>query len=227
MQPSAQATRPSILDNLPEYQPPVALRRRPGGVLANSVFPVEAAPGANCSGDPSNCLACGDDPFGKAFCSAIEKSTSKQMVCDNCPQSRPSSSGSNCCNSSEPGCAGCSSSSLAVMTPSPPEHTDFMPTNDAWRKLKAHPNVEFADLSLLAEVVSSRSKCLGPQLVVSPAPHNPEIGRVSEGPGRGGTSSPLRLVPQEVLLECGRRRLRQVHADGVRDALRLLDAKFS
>jgi hypothetical protein len=38
---------------------------------------------------------------------------------------------------------------------------------------------------------------------------------------------PPRLVPQEVLIECGRRRIREVNADGVREALRLLDSKFA
>ena len=46
---------------------------------------------------------------------------------------------------------------------------------------------------------------------------------------RTGAPSPsLQLVPQEVLVQCGRQqRVREVHADAVRDALRLLDAKFS
>jgi hypothetical protein len=34
------------------------------------------------------------------------------------------------------------------------------------------------------------------------------------------------LVPREVLIECGKKRVTSVHADGVRDALRLLDAKL-
>ncbi|KAI0778506.1 hypothetical protein BD413DRAFT_509782 [Trametes elegans] len=43
----------------------------------------------------------------------------------------------------------------------------------------------------------------------------------------GGAASPPRLVPQEVLVKCGRQRVREVMADGVRDALRLLDARFA
>jgi hypothetical protein len=66
----------SILDNLPSYQPPVHLHRRPGGALVNSVFPVArispsksgTMPDMSCSGDPSNCPACAGDDFGKAFC---------------------------------------------------------------------------------------------------------------------------------------------------------------
>jgi hypothetical protein len=42
-----------------------------------------------------------------------------------------------------------------------------------------------------------------------------------------GSGSPPRLVPQEVLFECGRQRVREVRADAVREALHLLDAKFT
>ncbi|KDR85100.1 hypothetical protein GALMADRAFT_218179 [Galerina marginata CBS 339.88] len=238
-QSSTEAGCLSILDNLPAYQPPVALRKRTGGTLVNSVFPVKTTSDpslisdANCSGDPSNCLACGDDAFGKAFCAAIENSTSmQQSVCDTCPSKLDTDSSaprSKCCG--RPCCTVCPSSDPPAVTPSF-ETTGFMPTNAAWRKLKSHPNVEFADLSLLAEVVSSRSKCSGPQLVTSPAlqPHRDSpsaIDHILDAPRRGGHSPPPRLVPQEVLLECGRRRLRHVHTDGVREALRILDAKFS
>lgn len=43
------------------------------------------------------------------------------------------------------------------------------------------------------------------------------------GPRKG--DKPL-LVPQEQLRECGRRRIREVDAAGVNDALRILDAQF-
>ncbi|PPQ89382.1 hypothetical protein CVT25_002200 [Psilocybe cyanescens] len=234
---------PSILNNLPPYQPPVALRRRLGAVQANSVFPVQviSTPSrpldANCSGDPSNCLACGDDAFGKAFCAAIGNTTSGPTDCGSCPPQSQTSSSGICCGgkSTGLGCGNCPSTSPDDPASSLGHSADLIPTNDAWRKIKAHPNVEFADLSLLAEVVSSRSKCLGPRLVISPAPQLPPNRTVmddlsmdrSGGMRPGRTSPSLRLVPQEILLECGRRRLRQVHAEGVREALRLLDAKFS
>ncbi|KAF8167996.1 hypothetical protein B0H34DRAFT_792656 [Crassisporium funariophilum] len=226
----------SILDNLPAYHPPVPLRRRPGKALINSVFPVNVAPSyepsritdATCSGDPSNCLACADDSFGKAFCAAIEDSASRS-ACDShydSQNSRPEGS----CYKNGSACNNCPGSSSSIeSSSSPSSSTELMPTNDAWQKLKAHPNVEFADLSLLAEVVASRSKCSGPRLVIShsPEPHHP-TSRRSIGENRsGGSSPPPRLVPQEVLLECGRRNMRHVHADGVFEALRILDAKFS
>jgi len=231
----------SILDNLPAYQPPVPLRRRPGGALVNSVFPVarvsphksSTAPDTSCSGDPSNCLACGDDDFGKAFCEAIATVSSRGEVCDDCPSATGSIS-SRCCRSASgyTKCLSFSSSSDPSVTSAP-----FMPTNDAWQKIKAHPNVEFADLSLLAEVVASRSICSGPLLSVSATTDIRDssattslfsTGRILTSQRRSRNNSPPpRLVPQEVLLECGRRTPRRVHTDGVREALRLLDAKFT
>ncbi|KAF4623637.1 hypothetical protein D9613_001901 [Agrocybe pediades] len=237
--PPHQTPKPmSILDNLPAYQPPVALRKRPGKTAMNSVFPVKTMAAsekkidANCSGDPSNCLACGDDAFGKAFCAAMGYTAS--AVCDDCPSKANSSSsaGSGCCGLSGDGmpCATCPSTKNTTL--SPEEASDYMPTNAAWLKLKAHPNVEFADLTLLAEVVSSRSKCSGPQLVLASSQQDAKQNATGCGDNivdalrRDGASPPPRLVPQEILLECGRRRVRQVHADGVREALRMLDAKF-
>ena len=198
----------SILDNLPGYQPPVPLRRRSGRTLINSVFHVQPAPtsqdsgggisGATCSGDPSNCMICVDDSFGKAFCTAITTS-----ACDGCP----------------------SGSSFTSDAPVTSSSSEFIPTNDAWQKLKAHPNVDFADLSLLAGVVASRTKCAGLQFVSS-TPSTQMLGERTSGADRHGGDSPIRLVDEKILLECGRRRVRQVHMDGVQEALRLLDAKF-
>jgi hypothetical protein len=106
----------------------------------------------------------------------------------------------------------------------------------------------------LAEVVARRSKCTGSRVVISPAPGSitPERSAPMTGLSRQGESTvpdhqsvllidpheryhqkrrerspPPRLVPQEVLIECGRRRIREVNADGVREALRLLDSKFA
>jgi hypothetical protein len=106
---------------------------------------------------------------------------------------------------------------------------EMMPTNDAWQQLKAHPNVQFADLTLLAEVVARKSLCSGPELVVSSSTRltNHRTDDDIAGTHPAIDSSPPRLVPHEILLECGRKRLRQVRTDGVREALRLLDAKFA
>ncbi|KAF5377538.1 hypothetical protein D9615_005311 [Tricholomella constricta] len=253
-----------ILENLPPYQPPVPLRRRPATSNVNTIFavapPVRQTPPANCSGDPSNCMACADDAFGKAFCSAIEES---QAPCTDCPcgpdarSARDQYGRVDCCgNPSNCDCR--SSTSLytpsALASPSEGTGSETMPTNDAWRQIKAHPNVAFADLSLLAEVVARRSKCTGPRVIISPALGSVTPERTVSPPGlnavpaehesvlltdphahyrekerarsNGPPSSPS-LVPQDVLIRCGRQRVREVQTDAVRAALRLLDAKFT
>jgi hypothetical protein len=119
--------------------------------------------------------------------------------------------------------------------------------NDAWRQIKAHPNVSFADLSLLASVVASHSKCTGPRVTLSPRPEHritppppappadnetiiltdPHAQyREKEKAQLQGSTSP-QLVPQNVLAQCGQHRIREVPTFAVRDALRILDVKFS
>ncbi|KAF7347745.1 BZIP domain-containing protein [Mycena venus] len=235
------AEQTSILDNLPPYQPPVPLRLRPRTTQINTIFQVSppsqpSSTPANCSGDPSNCPACADDSFGKAFCEKI----SALQPCDNCP----------CASDTSP-TAGPSSqtislqhphSPLAVPTPSHPPSSfiqpegETIPTNDAWQRLKSHPNVSFADLDMLADVVARRTKCTGPRVVLSPPP-------VPETPVVAGTNSeqPVLLTDPHALFRekerertspprmqetCGQRRVREVQADAVREALRLLDGKF-
>lgn len=224
----------SILDNLPEYQPPVPLKRRPCKTLVNSVFHVQPASTSKaswsgisisdttCSGDPSNCIICADDSFGKAFCTAVTTSTC--LACDGF-SGQFGSGMENCCKNGLKCDHPCPSGSSLALESAESTSSKFIPTNDAWQKLKAHPNVDFADLSLLAEVVVSRTKCVGPQFVISPTPRTQIRERTSEVDKYGG-DSPIRLVDEKILLECGRRRVRQVHMDGVREALRMLDAKF-
>ena len=144
----------------------------------------------------------------------------------------------------------------SLLMSEPLSTTETIPCDAAWRQIKSHPNAAFTDLSLLAEVVARRSKCTGPRVEITPAPGaiTPERG-LSPGlslppfaqpfdsqsiiltdphaqyherqRSRGnGTASPPQLVPQDVLVKCGRQRVREVMADGVRDALRLLDASF-
>ncbi|KAG6911884.1 hypothetical protein DXG01_000131 [Tephrocybe rancida] len=250
-----------ILENLPPYQPPVPLRRRPVVSNVNSIFTVipPAPLPANCSGDPSNCMACADDAFGKAFCSAIEQTVASQAPCADCPSSQDPSTlicdaQSGCCGSSSN--CGCRNPT-SVYQSSPPlaegGSPETMPTNDAWRQIKSHPNVSFADLALLAEVVARRAKCTGPKVVISPALGSITPERTSS-PGAldlATEQEPILLtdphahyrekervrfneptlssglVPQEVLISCGRRRVREVQTDAVQAALRLLDAKFT
>ncbi len=281
---SAQAS--SILDNLPAYQPPIPLRRRTHNPSLQPIFPITIPTPEppkpevpSCTGDPSNCPACADDAFGKAFCAAISKTVACTSPCKDCPcrsenggGTCSSAVGSGCCgnpslcgraNSDLGASAGASGSSSTSAAPSitssllmsePLTTTETIPCDAAWRQIKSHPNAAFTDLSLLAEVVARRSKCTGPTVEISPAPGTitPERG-LSPGLGlpafiqqldnqsiiltdphaqyherqRTRTSSPPQLVPQEVLVKCGRQRVREVMADGVRDALRLLDARFA
>lgn len=266
--PQPQPEHTSILDNLPAYQPPVPLRRRNAGKPATkSIFPVSypssTAP-PTCTGDPSNCPACADDAFGKAFCAAISKSVASNNPCGDCP-SRSGGGGcgtsGGCCGNpagcgrsrgSAPSVASASNTAPQPAAAVPGKPNDTISCDDAWRQIKSHPNVSFADLDLLADVVARRSKCTGPRVEIFPAPGTvtPERGispptvppvaaampSVSAPPvdtrfpgprDRGRLSPSLQLVPQEVLVQCGRQRVREVNADGVRDALRLLDLKFS
>ena len=201
-----------------------------------------------------------------------------------------------------------------------------IPCSEAWRQLKSHPNIAFADLSMLAEVVARRTKCIGPHVEIKPAlgsltperhhteeptdsfeggsyrysatsssasatsgsavgasitisasasvgassassragaadasstaatassasapettirdddsqpillvdPHAKYRERQQQQLQRpdviGNRSSPRpTLVPHEVLVECGRMRVREVDVAGVKEALRLLDGKF-
>lgn len=236
----------SILEHPPAFEPPVPLRRRDASSKAKLIFPISApspqiagsGSAARCSGDPTNCMACADDSFGQAFCAAIGESVASTS-CEKCPCTSDSSPshGTGRGNGTKHKCDLCqlappSNGALASGT---------ITTDDAWRQLKSHPNVAFNDLSLLADVVARRSKCTGPRVVISPAlgtatperaesPHtlaSVDQSDMDHEVARKNMKSPLRLVPQEVLIECGRRSVREVRADAVREALHLLDTKFS
>ncbi|KAI6044930.1 hypothetical protein EDC04DRAFT_3104924 [Pisolithus marmoratus] len=245
------------LTTLPSYQAPVPLRRKSGGSNTTPVFPVFPLPSSpstgipRCSGDPDNCMACADDTFGKAFCQAVSHSIASSTPCLDCPRRSNHSDKifvGECCGDISK-CGSCGIAPI-ISSASPSHGPETIPTDDAWRQLKSHPNVAFADLSLLAEVVARRSKCTGSRVVISPAPGSITPERIA-GPQHDGSEagdsqslsltdpderfyqkqrehgSPPRLVPQDVLIECGRRRMREVNADGVREALRLLDSKFA
>ncbi|KXN89926.1 AP-1-like transcription factor [Leucoagaricus sp. SymC.cos] len=253
-QPQSTSRPSSILDNLPAYQPPVPLRRRATPGMVNSIFPVQVLPEVRtsgssipqCTGDPSNCLACADDAFGKAFCSAIEKTVAARPPCSGYSREGPSTS-CGCCGG-QADCEHCSPASSANPS-SPYDSSDTIPTNDAWRQIKVHPNVSFADLSLLANVVASRSKCTGPRVMLSPHPEHRAAPapppppapprdnetiiltdphaqyREKEKAQLHGGSSP-QLVSQDVLVQYEPHRVCEVPTSAVRDALRILDAKF-
>lgn len=94
-------------------------------------------------------------------------------------------------------------------------HGETMGADEAWRTLKAHPNAQYASLDMLADVVARRTKCYGPRVELSPPP-----------PETAGEAAPLRqLVPLDELVVTHSKRRLEVQADGVRDALALLDAQ--
>lgn len=264
-------TPSSILENLPAYQPAVPLKRRTTTTTVNSIFPITAAPRdltrrveASCSGDPSNCLACADDPFGKAFCAAISKSVASTTPCGNCPgRCGEHKAGTGCCGNPV-ACGGDTTISPSAVSSYPPEagasksaiSQETIPCNDAWKQIKLHPNATFADLELLAEVVARRSKCTGPRVEISPAPGTitPERGLSPSIPPSSlpraeednqsivltdphanyhakqrefTVESLSRTTTQEIVVSCGRSRVREVQADGVREALRILDSKYA
>ncbi len=245
--PASQIGAQSILDNLPPYQPPVPLRRRAEVRPLRSLFPVVPSSGGlsrvtqsgpvGCSGDPSNCLACADDVFGQAFCAAVGESLACSGPCAGCPRANGTKYGDSTHTSNASREGGNSAETI--------------PTSDAWRQLKSHPNVSFADLTLLAEVVARRSKCAGPTVVISPPPGSITPERTSspvapkDGPRAGGEGDVILLSdphanyhmkerdrsacssPNLELLQCSRTRsVREVHRAGVREALALLDSRF-
>jgi hypothetical protein len=253
--PASQIGAQSILDNLPPYQPPVPLRRRPEVRPLRSLFPIVPSSGSpsqvtqsgpvDCSGDPSNCLACADDVFGQAFCAAVGESLACSGPCADCP--RASGTEYRDRDSTH-------ASSLPSASQEGGNSAETIPTSDAWRQLKSHPNVSFADLTLLAEVVARRSKCSGPTVVISPPPGSITPERASSpvhpmnGPSAGGDSDIILLsdphanyhmkerersaclspnLVHEELVRCSRTRsVREVHTAGVREALALLDSRF-
>jgi hypothetical protein len=237
----------SILDNLPPYQPPVPLRRRPEGRRLRSLFPIvplsdnlsQVTPTskADCSGDPSNCQACAGDIFGQAFCTAVGESLAAGGPCVDCPRGSKCAGGTHSSASREGG-----------------NSAETIPTSDAWRQLKSHPNVSFADLTMLAEVVARRSKCTGPTVVISPPPgsftperpSSPAASKDRPAAGvdvdvillsdphahyhmkereRSACSSP-KLVPEDELVRGSLTRSgREIHAAGLREALAFLDSR--
>ena len=253
--PASQLEAHSILDNLPPYQPPVPLRQRPEVRPLRSLFPVVPPSGSpsqvtqsgpvGCSGDPSNCLACADDVFGQAFCAAVGESLACSGPCADCPRATRAASGTRYRDSTH----------TSIPSQEGGNSAETIPTSDAWRQLKSHPNVSFADLTLLAEVVARRSKCAGPTVVISPPPGSitPErtsspVRPMNDDLSAGGDSDVILLsdphanyrmkerersgcsspnLVQEELVRCSRTRsVREVHTAGVREALALLDSRF-
>ncbi|GAA5927530.1 uncharacterized protein JCM15063_005926 [Sporobolomyces koalae] len=242
-----------------------------------------------CSGDPSNCPACSDDPFGKAFCTTLA-ATVCSTPCANCPGNCVSRSSSRiptpppdkhlplplppppptsapptvidaeeaalfesltdlpCCGDPELcGSLTCQPASTStgpsnadtVLLPRSVEPgvrtVETVPCNEAWTVLKAHPNIAFANLQMLAEVVSKRTHCSGPVASPTiPAPVNSSTtttttisnGSLSSSTSSSSSTTRPQLVPQSTLqcqIDAGVRKRLTVERGAVNEALEMLD----
>jgi hypothetical protein len=209
---SRSQAQSSILDRLPAYQPAVPLRRKnKQKSRGNSIFPVVQQPSSpsTCSGDPRNCRACASDDFGKAFCDAVNESMAASSAVDPVDTSEDPASKS--------------------PAEAEPEAQAMVPCDDAWRQFKSHPNVEFSDLKLLADVVVRGSRCTGPSVVISPALTPERVATPTVAPGRLSVQNGVAPGPQNATAVTEYRRIgvRTVPVEAVQAALDLLDAKSS
>lgn len=198
---------------------------------------------ANCSGDPLNCAACADDSFGQAFCTAVGESlaVNGNERCANCPgratpganlpEIAAAAAADACCGrKTDGGCCRDQARIIAAPQPTMPSTlvaSGTIPCNQAWQQIKAHPNASFADLRLLADVVARRSKCTGPRVVISPAPGTATPDRKMsphlKAVNHASLGQPRKPREHEIHIQCGRPSVRELPAEAVRDALRLLE----
>ncbi|GAA5854570.1 hypothetical protein JCM8547_004890 [Rhodosporidiobolus lusitaniae] len=242
------------------YEPAVPLRLRKSQTKAAPIWAIQSTTTvtttstkpALCNGDPSNCPACSDDPFGKAFCNALSSTVCSTTPCANCPgncSSRKmptpppeetdeetalfeSLTDLPCCG--DPSLCGsltCKPSNETVKE-EPKEvemlprtvsagvrSVETVPCNEAWTALKAHPNIAFADLAMLADVVAKRTHCGGPVHSTPPPVPSTSAPDSSFDPSR-------QLVPQSQLqcsIDAGTRKRLTVERGAVNEALEILD----
>ncbi|KAJ7808293.1 hypothetical protein B0H14DRAFT_3152182 [Mycena olivaceomarginata] len=230
----------SILDNLPPYQPPVPLRLRPRTTQINTIFQVSppsqpsatprTAPVTRLTAPPAQTIHLARPSVRKYQpCSPAKIARAPRTAARSRDRRRRTS---HCRHPHSP---------LAIPTPSHPPSSfiqtegETIPTNDAWQRLKSHPNVSFADLDMLADVVARRTRCTGPRVVLSPPPPSEPVAAGTNSEAACLLTDPhahfhekerARTSPPLMQETCGQRRVQQVQADAVREALRLLDGKF-
>ncbi|KAI9616240.1 hypothetical protein KEM48_005333 [Puccinia striiformis f. sp. tritici PST-130] len=117
----------------------------------DSAMPSPASPetepvlARECNGNPKDCPACRDDPFGQAFCAALNQATATQEPISNSEASTESTTG----------IGGVPTRKMRGQIQSwTLEEEIKVPCSEAWRQLKAHPNIGLANLQLLADVVA-------------------------------------------------------------------------
>lgn len=146
---------------------------------------------------PSQLLCCGDPSLcGSASCAAMPM-----------PPPTPPRSSSSPTHPSPPAPSAVKADPSAAEAEVEAEAADHetMRPEQAWKALKAHPNARAANLALLADVVSGRTKCLGPRVELSPVPE--------EAGAMGGQDRKPHAVARRL----------EVETSAVRDALKMLD----
>lgn len=242
------------LDTSFQVAVPLRLRRAPNATKKASVWAItpaaSSAKPALCNGDPANCPACQDDPFGKAFCNALSNSVCNSQPCEACPSHNrrmptpppealppipaieiddsdmmnfvkelPCCGDPEMCGSLTCGPKG-STTSVEVLprsVPSGVRTVETVPCNEAWQTLKGHPNIAFANLTMLAEVISKRTTCDGP-VSLSPEPATVALGSPSPL-GVAGDASHLTVCAADA----GPRKRLTVERGAVNEALQVLD----
>ncbi|GAA5971864.1 hypothetical protein JCM11641_001547 [Rhodosporidiobolus odoratus] len=250
------------------YEPAVPLRLRSREKKSAPVWAIESTAAvayaptisnpALCNGDPANCPACSDDPFGKAFCNALSTTVCTTSPCADCPgncTSRklptpppdttdeemallesltdlpccgdPMLCGSLTCKpASEKTQVEVQQMELLPRSVQPGVKTvESMPCNEAWSALKAHPNIAFANLRMLADVVAKRTHCGGP---IRSSPPSPPRAAPAPAPMSALSEVDQRpvLVPQSTLqcsIDAGTRKRLTVERGAVNEALEMLD----
>jgi len=110
------------------------------------------------------------------------------------------------------------------------ELSKAIPTNCAWSQLKSHPNIAFADLRLLADVVAGRQRCAGPRVAYSPPPapedHQQQRPPQSRHGSFGIGADNVSPHPEPLgVRECAREPVLEVQSASVREALAILDQR--
>ena len=204
---SASQPQPSILDNLPPYQPAVPLRRKTSdrrAAGANSIFPIVQQPSlpSGCSGDPRNCRACASDDFGKAFCDAVNNLMAASEAAD------------------VVGVSGRAAPELPTR-PLRSRTKEMIPRDHVWKQAKSHPNYEFSDLDMLAEVVVEVSKYTGSREAIPLSLESATSEQVVT-PFVGSGPSRLPALPRVRHHLVG---VQEVPREALRAAMNLMDAK--
>ncbi|KAH8918530.1 hypothetical protein BT69DRAFT_572326 [Atractiella rhizophila] len=213
---------------------PLKRQRLSNGASVKKVWDIEDHRPRECTGNPKDCSACQGDSFGQQFCTILSDTmcSNKDLRCSTCPSNLnhkskevPQAQGGGCCGDPE-FCTGtlrlppCSTFNAPPSDPLLPSNTNasptrtLMPANLAWEQFKTHPNIEYTDLHMLANVVAAHAHC---EVTTIPTPRTPPLGFSKFA--QEGFEPPKELVPTDQL----KRKRVVVEREGVEEAIRLLD----